>query len=287
MKKGQASMTAEGIALAREIESNKPEGERICYDPLARYLMRPWFRLLGYLFSGYGESRAPGAMGFLVARTRHIDEVLKACIADGISQVVILGAGLDSRAYRFPELKERVKVFEVDHPASQQVKLNRLQKHLGRIPDWVTFVPIDFALETLDECLPKHGYDERLNTLFIWEGVVYYLPAEAVDATLAFIARHSGAGSSIVFDYVYAEALTAKKQRGEVSRMRRYKGITGEGFVFGIPQGTIETFLEQRGFECIESADSETFRRLYFHGVNADRVIAPIYAIVHAYVQKN
>ncbi len=101
MKENQSSITARGIALVRALESSKPSGERICYDPLARSMISTGFYFLGKLSAGYGEKRAPGTWGYIVARTRYIDDYVQACIEDGIEQLVILGAGLDSRAYRF------------------------------------------------------------------------------------------------------------------------------------------------------------------------------------------
>jgi O-methyltransferase involved in polyketide biosynthesis len=100
MKKKQASITAQGIAFARALESSKPEGERICYDPMARRLISPAFYGLCRLFAGYGERKGPGVLAFLATRHRCMDDYLQTCLVDGIEQLVILGAGLDSRAYR-------------------------------------------------------------------------------------------------------------------------------------------------------------------------------------------
>ncbi|MGC9396604.1 MAG: class I SAM-dependent methyltransferase [Anaerolineae bacterium] len=99
MKKKKASVTAQGIAFVRALESSKPEGERICYDPLARQLINPAFYWFCKLFSNYEERKAPGVLAFLATRCRYIDDFLQTCLTDGIEQLVILGAGLDSRAY--------------------------------------------------------------------------------------------------------------------------------------------------------------------------------------------
>ena len=99
-------------------------------------------------------------MGFLTVRERHIDEYLKTCLAHGVQQVVILGAGYDARAYRFDEFKRGVKVFEVDHPATQQAKLKKLAKIFGGVPQYVTYVPIDFNTQTLEQRLRECGYDD-------------------------------------------------------------------------------------------------------------------------------
>jgi methyltransferase (TIGR00027 family) len=283
MKKTQASTTAQGIAFVRALESSKPAGERICHDPLARRLISPAFYLLGRLFISHAERKGPGVIGFLTARCRYIDDYLQTCLKAGFDQLVILGAGLDSRAYRFEQLKGRAKVFEVDHPATQQVKLGKLEKILGKLPEHVTYVPVDFDEETLHKLFDS-GYSRQTETLFIWEGVVYYLTAEAVDQTLEFV-KNSGAGSSIIFDYVYASALTAVHKREEIARMQRTKRYTGEGLVFGIEEGQVEEFLRVRGYTQVQNVTSEDLKRLYFTGVNQTRTIAPIYAIVHATVE--
>jgi methyltransferase (TIGR00027 family) len=282
-KKSQASITAPGVAFARALESSKPPGERICYDPLARPLISPAFFLLCRLFAGYAERKGPGVMAFLAARCRYMDDYLQECLDAGIGQLVILGAGLDSRAYRFAQLKGRVKVFEVDHPATQQMKVEKVKKILGQLPDFVTYVPIDFNVETLQKLL-AFGYSPRLKALFIWEGVVCYLTAEAVDQTLEWVLNNSGPGSSIIFDYLYALALTAANKRGEIARMERASRFSGEGLTFGIDEGKVDEYLRSRGYTQITNVTSEVLRKAYFTGVNQGRAIAPIYAIVHASV---
>jgi methyltransferase (TIGR00027 family) len=283
MKKTQVSTTARGIAAMRALESGKPAGERICYDPLARSFTTPGFYALVKLFAGYGEARAPGTQGFIVCRCRYIDDYLQECLESGARQVVILGAGLDSRAYREEALLEQVKFFEVDQPATQASKIERVRKVLGKIPANVTYVPLDFNADTLDKLL-SCGFDRSLKTLFIWEGVIYYLSAAAVDTTLAWVRTNAAPGSAIIFDYVYSSALTAERQRGEIKRMQRYSPITGEGLVFGIEKGQVQDFLAQRGFTNVVDADAGQLQRLFCTGPNQGRKVADVYAIVHAEV---
>jgi methyltransferase (TIGR00027 family) len=283
MKRNQSSITAQGIALTRYLESRRPAGERVCYDPLAKYFVSWPMKLLGNLFLGYGKRRSPGVFEFLVARTRYIDDFLHECIRQGIRQLVVLGAGFDSRPYRFEDLEPKVRVFEVDHPATQLDKLRRVKDIFGKPPEYVSFVPIDFTVETLEKLFPA-GYQAGLKTLFIWEGVVYYLPADAVDSTLNFIVKNSAPESTVIFDYIYLEALQAIQKHYEVASMNRYRGITGEGLVFGIPRGKIEEFLKERGLVNIVDVNYADLEHLYFNGVNRDRKVATIYAIVHAAV---
>jgi methyltransferase (TIGR00027 family) len=280
-------MSAMGIAIVRAIESEKPAEERICYDPYARKFVSDFlFRIVRFFDKlGYGEKRGPGVMGFLVARERHIDEYLAKCLAGGIQQLVILGAGFDARAYRFEALKRGVKTFEVDHPASQQAKLEKLKKIFGHAPQHVVFVPVDFNTQSLAQRLAESGYDENCKTLFIWQGVTQYLTPSAVDGTLAFIAGHSGQGSSVIFDYMYPTLLDGSIKHGEVANMRNKRWLSGEDFSFGIADGAVTDFLEQHGFHQIHDADDIYLHDAYFTGINAQRKVTYGYAIVSAVVK--
>jgi methyltransferase (TIGR00027 family) len=284
MKQKQSSTTAEGMALVRAIEAQKPEAARICYDPFARSLVNPVSVLLSKLVidSGiYERIGPPGTIAFIIARERYIDDLLKACLSEGLDQVVILGAGFDTRAYRIPGI-EKARVFEVDHPATQAVKLRRLKKVIDPLPSYVTFVPVDFNTQTLGERLLASGYKERGKTLFIWQGVTMYLAPEGVDNTLAFVANHSGPGSAVIFDYFYNETLRDMKMK----TARWITRVIGERLIFGIDPGQIEPFLARRGFRDVRNADAEELRRLYFTSPNAGRVISTGAAIASARVNK-
>ena len=289
MKKDQSSLTAAGIAIVRALESEKPAAERICYDPYARRFVNAGLYHLVKFFAalGYGDRKAPGAWEFLVARERYIDDYLVACLAAGLDQLVILGAGYDARAYRFAELKQGVKVFEVDHPATQAAKLKKLAAIFGAPPAHVTYVPIDFNQQTLAARLAESGYDEGLKTLFIWQGVTQYLTPGAVDGTLAFVARHSGPASSIIFDYMDPSLLSGAPRHGEVSSVRRYGRLSGETFVFSIPIGAVQAFLVERGFCQVNNADHIALEEAYFCRGSRPRKVADGYAIVSAVVGRD
>jgi methyltransferase (TIGR00027 family) len=281
MRKNQSSLTATGIAIARAVESEKPADERICYDPYARQFVPTWlYRLLGFFIkSGYAELRGPGVNGYLVARERYIDDVLRNFLHEGLQQLVILGAGYDSRPYRF-DLSGQVKAFEVDHPVTQADKLEKVQRVFSQIPDHVTFVPVDFNTQTLSECLLSSGYDPGLISLFIWQGVTMYLTTAAIDTTLAFIEKNAAKGSAVVFDYVYQAVLDEVQKQSEIRNMRRYRFMTGEGLTFGIPEGTAEEFLRERGFQQIRDVTRDELKATYFTGKNANRKVVGGYGIV-------
>src|SRR5512142_1984673 len=124
----------------RALESEKPAGQRVCFDPYARRFAGAGLYYLMRLFTaiGYADWRGPGVWEFLAARERYIDDYLEACLSAGLRQLVILGAGFDARAYRFGALKTGVRVFEVDHSATQAVKLKKVTAIFGAPPPHVT-----------------------------------------------------------------------------------------------------------------------------------------------------
>jgi methyltransferase (TIGR00027 family) len=294
MKEGRASYTAELIAIDRAVESMKPAHRRVCDDPLAVHFLSTRYRVIAkshllarFVYWYRRERPVPGAVGEAVARTRLIDDYLKSCIDDGIQQLVILGAGYDSRAYRIDGLKGKVGVFEVDHPATQRVKTHRLRKIFGFLPDHVVYVPIDFDKEELDKRLFESGYDGNLKTLFIWEGVTMYISAEAVDETLSFVASNSGEGSSIIFNYTFQSVIDGTYDLGAWEREFHLEVLAklGEPWIFGIEEGTIDEFLSKRGFCQINNATADLMKNTYFTGPNQGRKILPCIPTVCATVK--
>ncbi len=293
MKEGKASFSAEIIAAMRALESRRPEHLRICYDPYARHLIRSRFRkvaqtkLFTKLLYWFVERKGPGLPAGIAARTRYIDDIVKQEVTNGAKQVVIMGAGLDMRAFRLEELKD-ISVFEVDFPATQQLKQRKLKaielperKHL-------TYVPIDFMKDELSDVLAKSGYDHSIKTLFIWEGVTMYLNAESVDRTLAFIASNTGTGTSLYFDYLMQSVLDGRCNYPEAVAVRNTESFNSDGvekYTFGIEDSSIEQFLSQRKFKLMEHMTGESLKERYFHGKNATRYVFRICGFVHAQVQ--
>ncbi|HVP22200.1 MAG TPA: SAM-dependent methyltransferase [Anaerolineaceae bacterium] len=282
MRPNQSSLTAMGTAAERALEMERPAEERICCDPIARQFLPAWFYALmkRLTATGYAQSRAAGDLGFIVARCRFMDDLLSEALDQGIQQLVILGAGFDSRPYRFDRLKKGVKVFEVDHPATQKNKRKQLERILGPdgLPGYVTLVPVDFTRDALADRLSECGYSERLKTLFIWEGVTMYLDAPAVDSTLAFVAGHSASGSSIVFDFLCQQPEPLKQDIGIliVSFLRRFfKEVRS----FELELDQIEAYLTTRGFSQVRNITAAELQGRYFTGRNAGRKVTPDYAI--------
>ena len=283
--------SAEGVAIVRAVESLKPENERGCYDPIVVKFLSTKYRIISkspflakIIFWLLVRRRLPCSTDEAVARTPYYDDYLKECIDSGIKQLVILGAGYDTRAYRFNELKGRVKVFEVDLPTIQKVKIDRVKKIFGFLPDYVVYVPINFNTEKLDKRLFDSGYDRNLKTLFIWEGVTYYISAEAVDETLAFVAENSGEGSSIIFNYIFKSVVDGTCKLEEAREWRQIHLGFGEA-LFGIEEGTIDKFLSDRGFCQIHNVTPEFLQSTYFRRASKGRRVAPYMPTVHATVK--
>jgi methyltransferase (TIGR00027 family) len=291
MRTHEASKTADTTTICRALESRKPEHTRLCYDPYAAHFSEPEFskrtqtRLSTFLYLRVLEWLLPGFSTYFAIRTRYIDEYLQSCLEQSCKQVVILGAGYDSRAYRIPELKGQIRVFEVDHPATQQEKLTKLTSLFETVPDHVVYVPLDFHRQSLAQRLKEHGYDESLMTAFVWEGVTYYLTEDAVNDTLAYIVTHSAPHSSIVFDYTSAEVVTGDSPLKEVKTWRTFAEKKGEQLRFGIHDDKIDAFLTQKGFAQVTHVTSDILKRRYLTGVNKKRRLTSIFTIATATVK--
>src|ERR1700733_10810434 len=192
METRQISCTAESMALFRALESAAPSGRRLFSDPLAAFFIRRSRRLaaraaerlplLRTALIRFVDWRWAGARASAVARTCFIDRLLVEALATGVDQVVILGAGFDSRAYRLPGM-DRVSVFEVDRREVQQAKCECLEKRLNGLPPHVAFVEVDFLRQSVPEVLASAGFALSRPAFFIWEGVTNYLDSAAVDST--------------------------------------------------------------------------------------------------------
>lgn len=294
MAEQQSSFTAEAATMFRAAESSLPEEERACYDPLAA-------KFLGSVFAGakldeesvrdtmrqLKEAGMGPAYAEVVARTAYIDGSLHRQIESGITQLVVLGAGFDTRAYRFEALTQgqgNVTVFEVDHPAIQELKRARVEKALGALPAHVTYVPVDFDRDDLGSALRGHGYDGTRRTAFIWEGVTMYLDAEAVDTALSFVARRSGPGSSIVFDYIHRSSSGPHRESAGEGAARQVMERWGETHTFGMDPDKVESYLEEAGFREAVSIHPEALAALYPALARRGFQVAPYISLVLATV---
>ena len=277
----KTSRTAEWTCLCRAISSLEKDP---CYrsdDRLAVSLLPHFLRVLihipfaGRLFLKVFATK--GIYEYVIARTKYIDAVFRQALSDRFSQVLIFGSGFDTRALRFQEEARQAKIFELDAPATQEAKLAQYQKRGLIIPPNVVFVPIDFDRESLPLKLDQAGFKRNEKSFFILEGVLEYLQPQSVDQTFRTIRDFAGAGSEIVFNYVYASVLRHEDiyygEKGAVETVTK----TGEPWRFGIEKGDIAHFLSTYGFELRDHQDARDLEEMYFRDP-AGRVVGRVNA---------
>jgi methyltransferase (TIGR00027 family) len=270
MQEGEASRTAQYMALFRAVESARPRDERLFEDPLARAFLRWPLSAVAWLAAvpGLGrampwiiDQRVPGSRSSGVARTRFIDDALAAGLREGVEQLVILGAGFDSRAYRLPALRA-VQVFEVDHPDTLASKRSVLRR-IGVAAPNVRYVPIDFNQRAIPPAMEEAGYRESARSFFLWEGVTNYLSAAAVDATLRWCAR-AAPGSLLLFTYVHRDVLTRPGSFVGTEQLFASLAKFGEKWTFGIDPGELRGYLAERGLALESDLGAAEYRERHF-----------------------
>jgi methyltransferase (TIGR00027 family) len=290
MKSGKASWTAEITAVFRASESIRPSQRRLLNDIYAANFLRPSLRLIlkNRLLTRFVlwlaiERRFPGATDTIVSRIRFVDDCLKNCINDGIEQLVILGAGYDSRAYRFNELKDK-HVFEVDHPHTQNLKKRKIAAIFGHLPSHVVFVPVDFEREKLIPKLSEAGYNRNLKTLFIWEGVCKYLTNNAVNELLSTVSGNSCKGSSIVFDYLFQSMIDGSSGSKFAAKILDFQARKGEPYIFGLPEKNPEHHIMSKGFSLVKNINAAKLKSMYFSGRARGKKLHSFWGLIHAIV---
>ena len=276
------------IAGVRAAETHLPENERVFEDPYAQYFLSDAERAdLGNLeklragLAMYDQMR-PGVNGAIVARIRFIDEYLLECIHGDFKQLVIIGAGYDTRAYRFDELTNTLTVFEVDHPTTQQVKKEKIQSIFDNLPPHVTYVPVVFGVDSLAHKLLEAGYDPDMRTLFIVEGLVMYIPPPAVEGLLRFVTTSSGPGSSLVADYFEESVIDGSSPLPEAQVLRQFVENEGAPLQFGINRDKVTEFFKQRGFSDVILETAIDCKRKFFPEADQDRSVSPMFNFVKA-----
>jgi methyltransferase (TIGR00027 family) len=217
----------------------------------------------------------PGSLGGILCRACYIDDVLTRSLAEGLDQVVILGAGFDTRPYRIPGM-DQVQVFEVDLPGSVNLKQARLEKVLGAVPGHVTFVGMDFDQQNLADMLGAAGFQEGKRTFFIWEGVTQYITAEAVKDTLEFVSSVSGVGSAIVFTYVPRGIIDGSDRPEWMGPFLSFAEKIGSAMIFGIDQAELEGYLSDRGLRLVEDVGAAEYQELYLKPIGRELNVSEI-----------
>lgn len=261
MEPHQPSRTAQGAALhraAHQLADSPP----IFDDPLALTIVGP--EAEAELRSGRGEAIGDSTTGlrlFVATRSRFTEDCLHEAVARGVRQYVLVGAGLDTFAYRNRDA--RLRVYEVDHPATQAWKRARLGEVDIAVPDDVAYAPVDFERETLREGLARAGFDFARPGFFAWLGVTPYLTRDAIMATLGDVARlpHD---SEIVFDYATPPSRDTPGQSAQFDAMAARVAALGEPFRSLLDPDTLVRDVRALGFARVNDFDTAALNALYF-----------------------
>jgi methyltransferase (TIGR00027 family) len=264
MQEGKFSRTAHRVAVRRAAHQLLDQ-PRVLDDPLA-------LRIIGTAAAEelrsnpkehHSFSRAFRA--FMAARSRYAEDELARAVAHGATQYVVLGAGLDTFAYRNPH--PNLRVFEVDHPATQAWKRECLQAAAIAIPASLTFVPIDFEQQTLADGLVRAGLNPNAAAFFSWLGVTPYLTREACMTTLSFIAKMP-AGSGVVFDFAVDHKLLNLGQRMALTALSRRVAAAGEPFQLFFDPKHLQEDLKNLGFHRTQLLQGKELNERYFKDRN-------------------
>ncbi len=265
----QPSASAMNVALCRAIAAHDPRAAIRGRDTLAELMLDDAARAslkdpaIHSLILKKVTAFAPGTYEYFIARTAYLDAVVEQALRDPMPQIVLLGAGYDTRAHRFAALNGATTIFELDTPATQQHKRALLARAGVTDPERLVYVPIDFTRESLAGALARAGYSERELALFVWEGVTYYLSPQAVDQTLDAVRRHSPAGSTLCFDYMIAVADLADRFGAQHARNAMQATYTAEPLGFDLEPGAVADFLAARGFRVVEHLATADLERRY------------------------
>lgn len=291
---GDIPVVDEIAAGLRAVAAMDPDEKIRNPDTMAKEFLTPAFWFWTSLSEDFGKSKQfikfyrMNAYYTQNAITKHIDGILEAGASENIAQVVIIGAGLDSRAYRFADRLPGVRFFEVDLPAAVNRKRELVRMALGRLPQTVAYVSLDYRKEAMSTALKRAGYDPKAKTLFICEMVTRYIDAAAVDRVFGDIRENAPAGSQLVFDYIFADLA-----RGDFSKMpgARFLSVRvascGYPWRFGLVPDQAGQFAKSRGFGVLSDLDAGQLARRYL--VRSDGTLdgkpVPFVRIMHAVVK--
>ncbi len=264
MKEERASVTAQRVAMQRAAHQlldnptvfNDPTALRIIGKESASALQANPRQYESTPLSSYLRA-------FVAARSRCAEDELALGVRRGVGQYVILGAGLDTFAYRNPYPEGTLRVFEVDHPATQAWKRSRLDEIGMTLPGDLVFAPVDFESQTLEEGLQVAGYHPGKGTFLSWLGVTEYLTTEAVMKTLRFIAS-APKGSGIVFDYMISPSLLTPAQRARFDVLARRVEMAGEPWQAFFDPGVLTRDLRAMGFGYVVDLGPREINISYF-----------------------
>lgn len=270
MKENTASRTAQYMAFFRALETTLPASRRLFNDPYARLFLDPMLKQAEWLYripfmrdiiTSIIESNGPGAFSSGIARTRLIDDLLQQCIQARTKQVIILGAGFDTRALRLDSLRT-LPVIEIDHPDTASFKITTLKKKQGMLPENVMYLQLDFNRDSLETLAQKHAINFNMPTTIVWEGVSNYLSEQAIQNTFAFLSRFRE-GSGIVFTYIDKQVLDKPQSFFGTDKILKTLRSNKEEWTFGFYPDQLQRYLAGFGFSIVEDKSAVEYRAHY------------------------
>jgi methyltransferase (TIGR00027 family) len=277
MQTGQPSRTAMGAAAHRAVHQTL-EGGVIFADPFALQILSDNARE-GLADMANDPAHRPMRL-FVAARSRFSEDTMAACVARGVRQIVILGAGLDTFSLRNPHAGEGARVFEVDYPATQAWKRKRLRQCGLDLPASLTFAPVDFERQSLSEGLAAAGFRADQPAYFQWLGVVPYLTREAIVTTLDFIASISG--SEVVFDYGEPLENYPPAMRANLTAIAERAAALGEPWLSQFNSADMAALLQARRFGVFADVTRAELAQRYYGVLGEDLVAGPGPHVVRA-----
>ena len=207
-----------------------------------------------------------GAVGGVLCRARFAEDSLEQAVAEGVQQYVLLGAGLDTFALRRADLLGKIRVIEVDHPATQAVKRQRLAAMGFSLPPSLHFVAVDFSQEDLPHGLSRSCYDAEIPAFFSWLGVTYYLEREHLFKVLRGLSETAAPQSLLAFDYMSKEAFDPGQVTPQVQKLKDKVRLLGEPMKTGLDPKLLEKDLLEVGWELRQNLSAEAIQESYFRG---------------------
>ncbi len=275
---------AVSAALCRLLEQSAPASQQLFRDPVVESLLGeralPAKQAgLATMLAGEIEGIAPGLQGSQVCRTRYIDDAVLAALGRGFTQVAIIGAGYDTRAYRLPGM-DAVRVVEFDLPTTLKHKRHALEKHFGTLPEHVTYAELDLESPDAASALANAGIAPSEPALVICEGVTQYVSAEAVGRLLEAMGTLC-AGSELVFTYVLEGVV---RERDGFADAAQSLARGGPKWIFGLKPDRVPSLLEQYGLSLVEDVGAGEFKERYLAPIDRRLSVSAYERIVRAVV---
>jgi methyltransferase (TIGR00027 family) len=269
MARNPVAQTAFGPMVQAAIEQYEPQERRLVSDDLAMSILPAGQRamvramrwpLLRRLTISAGERAVPGSWSLIACRKRYIDDKLDEALPN-IDSVVVLGAGMDTMAYRLARRSD-IPVFEVDLPVNIARKKAAVAQAIGAVPASVRLVPLDFERDDLISALTGLGYRTDARTFFIWEGVTQYLSQDAVRATLVALRTAAPPGSRLVFTYVRRDFIEGANMYDAAILYKRFRQRQ-QVWRFGLDPEQVSAFVAEYGWQLVEQAGPDYYLRNY------------------------